>query len=232
VENIPAIIKEKIESIENEVVKVIQTAEKIQLTKISAPFNITYENAAPRDILTDDERAQSICFITRYESLPIADQIEIGELEGKYYLTNIDYIKHTLNEYRSIIQNKSDSIYYQKIHSFCRQKMVERDMSQDLVITIINNEEGDITDKFTKFLDERCKSIRTIIDNLEFGFIYNGILQHSDHRYTKRYLNEYVSGDLNYVFLKHAKVLETIKEWLNWHYRIMNTITFPKMGPL
>lgn len=110
--------------------------------------------------------------------------------------------------------------------------MVSRDKTIDLVITINHTKKGDITEKFTKFLDERCKSIRTIIDNLDFGFIYNGILQHSDHSYTKRYLDEYVSGDLNYTFIKHAQVLGAIKEWLTWHYKVINSITFPKMGPL
>ena len=168
VENIPTILKDKFENIQKEVTKIIETAEKVQLTKISGPISFEYVSSAPRDILTDYERAQSICFITRFESLPIVEQIDIGENKGKYYLNNIDYLKHVLNEYRAIIQNQSDSVYYQKIHNFCRQKMVGRDETIDLVITINHIKEGDITEKFTKFLDERCKSIRTIVDNLNF----------------------------------------------------------------
>jgi hypothetical protein len=110
--------------------------------------------------------------------------------------------------------------------------MVNRDINKDLVITVYHTEEGGITNKFIQCLDERCKSIRTIMNNMDFSFIYNGILQHSDHRFTTRYMNEYVSGDLNYTFLKHALVLGALKDWLYLHYRILNSITFLKMGSL
>ncbi len=231
-EHIPVPLQNKFKELTAEVNQVVERAEKVRQTIISGSISLRYEAQIPRDVLTEHERAQSVCFVTRYESLPVLENISIGEYNGKFYVNNIDYVRHVLNDYRAIIQNKKDSVYYQKIHKFCREKLVNRDITRDLVITVHHDKDGDISKIFTKCLDEQCKAIRAILDNSNFAYIYNGILQHSDHNFTKRFLEEYSSGTINYTFIKHAQLLGYIKDRLYWHYKLLNSITFPKMGPL
>jgi len=228
----PELLQTKCEKLQAEINEVVEKAEKVQSIHISWPIRLGYESSVPRDILTEFERAQSICFVIRYENLPVVENLHIREHDGSYYLNNIGFIKYVLNEYRTIIQNQRDSVYYKRIHKFCRKKMVNRDKTKDLVITVYQETDEDITETFTAYLDEQCKAIRVIIDNCDYGYIYNGILQHSDHNFTKRFLEEYSSGNINYTFIKHAQLLVYIKERLYWHYKLLNTLTFPKIGPL
>ncbi|MBF7081865.1 hypothetical protein IT084_02605 [Desulfallas sp. Bu1-1] len=228
----PEKIIKKISATIDDVKNIIQSSETIQETKVEGSFRFTFKHSAPTDILTALERAQQVSFVTKYEHLPILDAIEIIKLQGKFYLKNIDYIRHVLNEYRTIIANQNDSIFYTRIHGFCYQKLKNRDPSIGLSIIVEHVKTGDITDLFARILGERVRAVRTVLQNCEFDYIYNGILQHSDPDYTERYWDEYYTGKINYVFLKHALLLGYIKELLYWHYRIINSITFPKLGPL
>lgn len=228
---LPDDITKKIQRVEDEVLHIVEEADRVQRTQLSG-VSISYESDAPRDLLTDDERAQSICFITRYENLPVVVAPVIVEREGKHHLGNLGFLRHALNEYRSIIQNQDDSIHFQGIHAFCRQKMTNRDKSQDLVITAYGEGARDVTPQFVEYLDQRCKAIRVVLDKCEYGYIYNGILQHSDHASAQRLLREYSDGTLNYVFIKHALLLRYIKDCLVWHHALLNAITSPKLGPL
>ena len=230
--NIPETIKTKIADCENEARTIREEANKIQNTHIEGKISFRYTHSAPADLLTPFERAQSVCFITRYEYLPIVDTIDIVETQNKFYLGNIAYIRHALNEYRPIIMNVNDSVYYKTIHTFCHKKLDNKDATKGLSISVRHERDEDITDLFNKILGERNKAIKYILDKCEFDYIYNGILQHSDHGYTNRFLANYNTGDINYVFLKHARLLDYIKNCLYWHYRILNQLTFPKLGPL
>jgi hypothetical protein len=230
--NIPEQIQVKFDRLQAEIDKIFEKIIQIQKTNLSGSISFKYESSVPRDILTDYERAQSVSFVTKYEGLPIIDKINISEYKGKHYVNNLDYIKHVLNDYRAIIQNKRDSVYYQKINKFCRDKLINRDKTKDLVITVFHNKDGDISQLFASYLDEKSKSISYILASSDFDYIYNGILQHSDHRFTKRYLDEYSSGLINYTFIKHAQLLGAIKECLYWHYKMLNALTSPKLGAL
>ncbi len=232
--HIPVEIEQKIKTSMGEVDALIAEAAAIQKTTFSGKFSLSYRHSVKdaEDILTDFERAQSVCFVSRYENLPIFEGLEIIEDSGKFYVKNIGDIRHILNEYRSIISNESDSIHFGKIHGFCFVKLKNRDETKGLSITVFNEKEEDVTGTFLEILGERHKSIKHILSKTEYGYIYNGILQHSDHKYTKRFNEEYYTGKINYIFSKHAALLGFIKDTLHLHYRIMNQLTFPKLGPL
>ena len=68
---IPESLQGKFEDLQVEIDDVIKRAEKFRSTKIPGKFSFRYESSAPRGILTDYERAQSVSFVTRYESLPL-----------------------------------------------------------------------------------------------------------------------------------------------------------------
>jgi CRISPR/Cas system-associated endoribonuclease Cas2 len=225
-------IKNKLYSLQKEVEQIIVNSVSIQQTSINSKISFEFEHSGPSNILNDDERAMSICFISRYEHLPMINSIGISEIEDNFYVYNVGELRHVLNEYRTIILNEQDSIYFYKINNFCRKKLINNDPSMDLSINVRNESGEIINDSIINILNERAKSIKAILRLCDFHYIYNGILQHSDHRFTKRFLEDYHSGQLNYLFIKHALLCGYIKEFLSMHYRIINFLTFPKLGPL
>ena len=229
---VPLDISEKLDVVTQDIHRILEVANSHLVTDITGEINFTFTISAPRDVLTDFERAQSVCFVSRYEALPVFKKISITEDNGRCHFGNIHDARHVLNEYRSIIQNKKDSIHYQKIHRFCREKLLNDDHSKDLSIVVNHKDRGDITLDFAKSLDEQAKAIKSIIRHCEFDYIYNGILQHSDHRYTKRFWDEYSSGEINYTFAKHALIAGNIKVLMEWHHRLFSVMTFPKLGPM
>lgn len=228
---IPVRIVARLNQIKDEASFLLEEATKIQITKLKQ-IQFRYHQRAEKPILSDYERAQSVCFIAKYDSLPEFDGVFITEDDGGYRFENLNFMRHILNEYRPIIQNQNDSIYFNHIHKFVREKLINDDPSLDLVLDVMDGDGNDVTGEFIKILDERIKSIRLILNKLEFKYIYNGILQHSDHEHTDRFWEEYYSGEINYIFLKHVTLLNPIKEMLYWHYRIINLHTFPKLGSL
>ena len=111
-------------------------------------------------------------------------------------------------------------------------KLSNRDPEQGLSITVNEETAKDVTNIFTEMIGQKSKSIKFVLSNCDFDFIYNGILQHSDHAHTDRFLAEYNSGELNYAFFKHSAILSYIKDCLYLHYRVVNAVTFPKFGSL
>lgn len=230
---LPEQLKAKLSETEQAINTIIDIADAVQETPVPSTYQIRYQHHLHnREILDPYERAQSICFISKYEHLPILGSVDVVEKEEKVWLRNLQDIRHLLNEYRSIVYNQKDSVYYKQIHKFCHEKLTNRSPLQGLRISIYDGSGNDITDIFLKILGEKNKSIQTAIERCDFDYIYNGILQHSDQRHTDRFRKEYQSGELNYVFIKHTKILQYIKECLFFHYRILNGLTSPDPGPL
>ncbi|EPM4287940.1 hypothetical protein ACTJ28_003703 [Vibrio alginolyticus] len=230
--NLPAEIQNKIELVHEQVNEIVAEAYSNIVTDISGEVRFKYAVTTASDVLTDFERAQSVSFVTRYDALPMIETVSVEEFEGKLYFGNMGEARHVLNEFRSIIQNKKDSIHYQQVHRFCREKLINMDQSKGLSIKAEHIDGSDVTDSFVQLLNEHNKAIKSILKNCEFDYIYNGILQHSDHRFTKRFWSEYSSGELNYVFMKHTIITRHIHELLRWHYYLFSVLTFPKLGPL
>ena len=229
---IPERIQQRLIALQEEARSIIAEANCIVVRPPYKGFSFRYESSAPRDLLTEDERAQSVCFVTRYEALPTVVKLTIKEAKGSFHLANLGDLRHALNEFRPVIMNQKDSLYFGNIHKFCRQKLTNNDPTNDMMITVMNESDLNVTTEFVKFLDQQTKAIRKVISSFDFAYIYNGILQHSDHSYTKQYLDDYASGELNYVFFKHNVPLTYIKDCLHWHYRLINMLTFPTLGPL
>jgi hypothetical protein len=228
---VPDRIVFKMEQIKQEADSIVAESILLQTTKLKQ-IQFHFHQKADKALFSDFERAQSVCFVTKYDSLPILEGVILEEEAGKYNFKNLDFFRHMLNEFRPIIQNQKDSIYFQNIHKFIREKLTNTDPSIDLVLDVLDDKGLDITVEFIKALDERVKSIRLILNKCDYKYIYNGILQHSDHKHTNRFWEDYYSGEINYIFLKHAILLNSIKEMLYWHYRIINFNTFPSLGSL
>jgi len=195
-------------------------------------FRLRYENNTGGDFLTEYERAQCICFVSRYRHLPRFPGLSLKQCHGDYQLANLGSLRRLLNEYRSIVFNRRDSIYYGRVHSFCRAKLNNTCASKGLIVRVLQENSHDITDQFVRVLDDRRRAIRLIVEGADFAYVYNGILQHSDHTHTDRYLREYQSGKLNHIFIEHAALLDYVRTCLWWHYKLLSVLIPPELGPL
>jgi hypothetical protein len=229
---LPEPIYKKLEAALSTAGKLVDAADALRITKIGGSIQFSYESSVPRDILTPLERAQSLSFITRYDHLPVIDEISLEYRNGRFYLGSLHPIRHALTEYRPILMNKKDSTHFQNVGATIRQKLLNEDSSKDLRIKVLHEKDGDISKQFALVLKERIKGIAEIVRTSDFDYLYNGILQHSDPRFTDRFWKEYYDGSLNYVYITHAAILEYVKDSLYWHHTILNALTFPKLGAL
>jgi hypothetical protein len=232
--SLPFEIQKKLNALDEEVKEIISCAHSHLKTTINSKLSLKFSGQGGRDILTEYERAQAICFSIKYQSLPrFNNRLTIEQhRQGKYFPKNIDSIRHILNEYRPLIQNQKDSVHYSNIHSFCLKKLSTQDNQQDLIIRALDSSGNDLTITLTKGLNERKMAIGKVLAQCEFNYLYNGILQHSDKKFSEKFLADYTSGNLHYLFIKHAKILPYIRDLLEWHYFIFENLTFPSMGSL
>ena len=147
-------------------------------------------------------------------------------------LANFDFLRHTLNEYRTVVMNERDAVYYRKLHSTWRAMLLRPSVVEGTIVRVLDVEERDVTAGFVRWLDQTQSAIKFILNALELDYLYNGILQHCDARYSARYLEDYLSGELNYIMLKSAGIITAVKAHLSPYYRLANALTFPKLGPL
>ena len=111
-------VNERFEALNCEALALVEEAEALVTEQLNGGVQFTFTISAPRDVLTDFERAQSLCFVTKFDSLPENYTVTVKQFKGKFYPDNIDEFRHLLNEYRPIVQNQKDSTHYSKIHRF------------------------------------------------------------------------------------------------------------------
>ena len=201
-------------------------------TQLPDPVQFEFVNSAPRDVLTDDERAQSISFVTRFNYLPTDYTVTITERNGWYVIEDMAFLRYVLNEFRPLIQNERDSVYYQKIHSVWYGMLILDDESRGTTIRVFDRSKTNVTATYIQWLSERNKAISFVLRPLDYAYLYNGILQHSDHAYSNRFIQDYTSGELNYILWKHAHLLGFIQEMLRPYYILIRFLTSPSPGPL
>ena len=229
---LPDPVKKRLDQLQHEIDQIISTAESTLTTSLPGPVDFTFENMAPRDVLTAEERAQSVSFITRFEYLPPDLTVEIEQLRGKYYIANMGLLRRALNEFRPVIQNESDSVYYQKIHNVWYGMLTLDDPRKGTTIRVVDKQDSDVTKTYIQWLSEHNKAITSVLRTLDYKYLYNGILQHSDPAHSERFLRDYTSGELNYVLWKHVHVLGFMRAMLEPYYILMRFLTSPRLGAL
>lgn len=227
---IPERIKKRIFTIENEFNSFIKSVYEVTKgTKLS--LSLTFSHSAGGDILTNSERYQQVCFLTRYDCLPEFDEVQIIKIDDKYFFANLNYMRHLLNEYRLLIFNKSDPIYYRKLHNFCYTKLKNDNPKIGLSISAYDENNELKTNELINLLNAHTKAIGLILDNCDLDYLYNGVLQHADSKHTDRYWTDYYSGELNYIFLRNTLLVNELKRLMKIYCNIM-CLTYPRLGGL
>jgi hypothetical protein len=231
---LPDRITSRLRAIAAEVEKVIGEANQEIVTEIPAKIAFRYESAVlGRDILSDHERAQSVSFVTRFDHFPtaLATQFAVDE-DKNWRITNLWDLRQALNDFRSVIQNQSDSVYYQNIHNTWYKALRETDKSKGTTVRVLDDQHRDVTDAYARWLSERNKAIRHLISAFDYDYLYNGFLQHADPKFSKRLFQDYMSGEINYLLWKHVLPLGVLIGLLHPYYMLMRSLTFPSLGPL
>lgn len=229
---LPERIVRRLLDLEEEVDAVAAKVEAALTTTLPRPISFRFQHAAIGDVLTAEERAQSVSFVTRYENLPLHGTVELSEREGRWYIANMPLLRYVLNDYRPLTQNKRDADYYQNVHNTWYGFLQETDPSRGLSVRVLDTSDEDVTTIFSKWISERNRAITAVLRSLECDYLYNGILQHSDVRFAERFLKDYVSGELNYFLWKHMHAFDMLREMLEPYHRLLSILTFPKLGPL
>jgi hypothetical protein len=144
---LPANIQRRIKAMQAEVDATIGKATAVLETD-PWPLSFSIKSSPTADFFSHEERAQCVSFITRYQHLPQECIANIVAIKGQYYINNFDFLRHTLNDYRPIIQNQDDAVYYKRIHS-AWWAMLARD----------DNANGTIVRAVTTDKTARCKRV-------------------------------------------------------------------------
>ena len=166
--------------------------------------SFTVRNSAVfQDLLTDQERGQIACFVAKLENMvEFHPRIRV---EGQICrLENFALAVHVLSELRPIIQNESDAVYFRNVANTFRRKLALKDPSRGTTVTAQRENGEDVTETFINMINGCVKALELLIKRSDFDYLYNGFLQHSDERFSKRFSQDWHSGSFNYVLMKNA----------------------------
>jgi len=88
------------------------------------------------DLLTEYERALSVSFVTRYDHLPDDLTVHLVEHNGQWQINNFWELRHVLNDFRPIIQNQRDAVYYARVHSIWCRMLLRTDPTEGMVVRV------------------------------------------------------------------------------------------------
>lgn len=232
-QTLPEAIQQKLDALNSEIEKIVAGSEA-HLISWSQRVSFKIQNSAlNQDILTDSERSQLMTFIMKYESIPDFKPV-VAQSNGQFHLSNIGLAVHVLNEFRPILQNNDDSVFYSKLHTFFLNKLNLKDPTVGTTISVWIEKNEDVTDAYIQFINGQYKAIKYVLKNLELKYLYNGFLQHSDEEYFERFSEDWHTGKINYVLIKHAHLLSYIKALMKPYYLCFKHGFAPyfQLGPL
>jgi hypothetical protein len=233
--DIPGSLLKRFDQLNRELEDVLTGAEAIVKNPFSERVSFHVINSAPQDFVTDSERSALHSFILKCKSVPDFDHPQLLWTGKDFQLGNIDLAKHVITDWRPIIFNQTDAIYFTRIHNLIAHMMSQTDHSKGTKITVYAEKEKDVTSELLTFLGQCRDSVQYVIGKSDLDYLYNGVLQHSDVRFHERYTKEVHSGELNYVFLKNAKFMNWVKRSLTPYSWVAGSFWLPghpKVGAL
>jgi len=235
--SLPAEVRTRLEQLRQEIDKILDAAMRHFATDIPnrIAFRLTGNSSANwgGDLMPQEERAQAISFVVRYEHLPIDVKVRLGKVDGEWHIRNLGELRHVLNDFRPIIQNQNDLTFYTNVNATVQKRLRRSDPAQGLRLQAFEGDsDKDVSAAFAQHLGESTKAIATLLGALEYDYLFNGVLQHSDPQYSTRFVRDYTTGEFNYILWKHVAVLGQIHYWLTPFYRVLRLLNFPSLGSL
>jgi len=232
--DIPPPILAKLEQCQRDAHAILEASEHLITDFDTSSVGLRVTGSSPLPLMTWATQSQSLAFVVRYEHLPELHSFVAGRhpKTGLYYLNEIDQIRAALNEYRTIFFNKRDGIFYGVITNLYQKAFSSTDPNAPMRIEALTSSDEDLSADYLVHLQSRKTAIRVAIENSDFDYIFNGILQHTDDRFAMQMVKDYTDGSLAYLLLKNLLIAQGLKEFLNEHYKVINVLNFPRMGPL
>jgi len=238
IDNVPEPIRLKFFALLREIdVEIFSPA--VSFFKTQLPENITFRfrgtsGGKVPDALTAWQRSQSASFIFQYEHLPQPRRVHLIQKGTDWFMKieDITFIRAALNEFRPLIMNQNDSIFFTTVHNVWAAMLNHADPDTGTNIRVVDSDNRDVTSIFIKYLGEHRAALLQILSKLDLDYLYNGLLQHSDEQLSGRLFRDYISGELNYILLKNYLILPLIKNTLAPYHQLLNIMTFPTLGPL
>jgi len=136
--SLPEHIQVKLASLDEETERIMQASWGELTTTLPPKLKFRIENSAPvRELLTPYEQAQAVSFITRYEQLPTDYTVGLAQVGNVYHLADFPFLRYVLNEFRPLIMNKSDSVYYRKVNALCQKMLRRGDAEEGTIIRVV-----------------------------------------------------------------------------------------------
>lgn len=232
--NIPPLILQKLKRCEQDAHAILTEAKALITDFDTASVRLRVSSSSPSPLMSWAEQAQSLVFVIRYEHLPELQSFVAGRHPntGFFYLNEIDQIRAALNEYRTIFYNQRDGIFYATITNFYQKSFAPNALNASIRIEALTLSGEDLSIDHLKHLKSRRKAIQMAIRKSDFDYIFNGVLQHTDDKFAMQMVIDYADGSLNYLLLKNVLIAQGLKEILVEHYKVINVMSFPKMGAL
>ena len=213
---LPKRILQRLKQVSDEMESILTSAETGYSKSLTMTFQFVAENASPiHDVLLDSERAALHGFLAKLRTIPNYPEPVLEALEdGTFVLGNEQLARHIITEFRPILFNQRDPVYFGKVQAIAFQMLNRIDPSEGTKITVVDTSENDVTDSFRAELASCRRVIDSALGKFELDYLYNGVLQHSDERFAERYSDDFHSGELAYTFMKHAHVLTYLRHYL------------------
>ena len=178
---IPDRIQKRLADLQSEIDEIVATARCKFLTEAPQRIGFTFSGSAKTgDLMSEYERAQSVAFVTRYDNLPEDMKTHLVEHEGRWMISNLWVLRHVLNDFRPLIHNQHDAVHYNHVHRTWFKMLQRADYKDGIMIRVRDENERDITTVYSQSLVENKQAISAVVNRLDFGYLYNGVLQHSD----------------------------------------------------
>ena len=180
--------------------------------------------------LRETERSLALDFITRLWSVHPYRQIKIAPRSQNPSLldcANIEQARACLHDLRPVIQNNDDPVHFNRIHGYLMKLFSNRDPTKGHCVTVYRkletSEPGeDATEDWVFNLKQHHKFITRVLRRMEFHYVYNGILSHSDDDYRERMLDDRMSGEFQWTIIRHACIATVILEHMRTHSMSLN----------
>ena len=176
------------------------------VSKVSG-IHYKIENSTDQNIANNSEYHVISVFLNRINSCDI--------VSPEMQLTRQNF--HTiLGEARMLLFNEQDNTYYEKIFNILSQMMLGTH-SSGTKITVLSNDNVDVTNDYLKELRIIRKEITRIIHKSDLDFIYNGYLFHSDPDFQDQYLKATQNKTLELIEFKNTVLVTHILKLLSYY---------------
>ncbi len=227
---LPNSVRARLDEIEREHSALVGKARSTLDPLAVGPVQLTLRVTKPLGFPPPEMSAQALGFAIRFDELPDDFELAVGQVRDRWHVSNLSEVRHVLNDFRPLIFNKSDSVYYAKVHNAWFPLLADKDTIAEL--TASDSTGADCTDALRRWVGATRRVLRETIDHFEFSYLYNGVLQHSDDSYSSRFFSDYSTGELNYVYWRHVSALRLIHHLLRPYRVLVGTVSFPNRGSL